>query len=313
MGFLTKNINNTVHLVFIMEILFLGTSSMVPTKERNQSGLLVSYGSENILVDCGEGIQRQLKIAGVKIVKITKILISHWHGDHVLGLPGLIQTMSSSDYDKKLKIYGPVGTKKFMKNMFKAFIFDKKIDIEVKDIKKGKFFDSDELILEAQPLEHNIITLGFNIIEKDRRKINLAFTKKVGIPEGPLLGKLQGGGEIVWKGQKISPAEATVLINGKKLTIINDTAPCNGAYLLAKDADLLISEATYASNLESKGEEHSHMTSKQAAELANRANAKRLILTHFSARYKDTKELEEDAKDSFYNVTCAEDFMNIKL
>ncbi len=292
-----------------MEILFLGTSSMVPTKERNQSSILVSYGSENILVDCGEGTQRQLKTSGVKLIKITKILISHWHGDHVLGLPGLIQTMSASDYSRTLRIYGPAGTKRHMKKMFETFIFDRKIDMEIYEIKKGKFFESEELIIETHILEHNIETLGFNIIEKDKRRINLAFIRKLGIPEGPLLGKLQDGKSIVWKGKKVSADESTILSKGKKLTIINDTAPCSGADLLAKDADLLICEATYSSKLENKGEEHQHMTSKQAAELANRANAKRLLLTHFSARYKDTNELEEDAKGYFYNTSCARDFM----
>ncbi|MEK6948890.1 MAG: ribonuclease Z [Nanoarchaeota archaeon] len=296
-----------------MEILFLGTSSMVPTKERNQSGILVSHGSENILVDCGEGTQRQLKIAGVKLAKITKILISHWHGDHVLGLPGLIQTMSASGYDKKLRIYGPVGTRKYMKKMFEAFVFDRKIEIEIKDVKKGKFFENEELMLEAHLLEHNIETLGFNIVEKDRRKINLAAIKSLGIPEGPLLGELQNGKSINWKGRKIDANDATVVAKGRKITIVSDTVPCRGADLLAKDADVLVCEATYSSDLESKGEEYGHMTSKQAAELANRSNAKKLILTHFSARYKDTQELEEDAKNYFYNASCARDFMKIRL
>ena len=296
-----------------MEILFLGTSSMVPTKERNQSGILVSHGSENILVDCGEGTQRQLKIAGVSLVKTTKILISHWHGDHVLGLPGLIQTMSSLGYDKKLRIYGPVGTKKFMKNIFKAFVFDSKIEIEVKDVKKGKFFENEELMLEAHLLEHNIETLGFNIVERNKRKINLAAIKKLGIPEGPLLGELQNGRSINWKGRKINADDATTITKGRKVTIVSDTVPCRGADLLAKDADILICEATYSSDLESKGEEHGHMTSKQAAELANRSNAKKLILTHFSARYKDTQELEDDAKNYFYNTLCARDFMRARV
>ncbi len=296
-----------------MEILFLGTSSMVPTKERNQSGILVSHGSENILVDCGEGTQRQLKISGVKLAKITKILISHWHGDHVLGLPGLIQTMSASGYDKKLRIYGPVGTRKYMKKMFEAFVFDRKIEIEIKDVKKGKFFENEELMLEAHLLEHNIETLGFNIVEKDRRKINLAAIKSLGIPEGPLLGELQNGKSINWKGRKIDANDATVVAKGRKITIVSDTVPCRGADLLAKDADVLVCEATYSSDLESKGEEYGHMTSKQAAELANRSNAKKLILTHFSARYKDTQELEEDAKNYFYNASCARDFMKIRL
>lgn len=296
-----------------MQILFLGTSSMVPTKERNQSGILISYGAEGILIDCGEGMQRQLKIAGIKLTKITKILISHWHGDHVLGLPGLIQSMSATGYEKTLRIYGPVGTKRFMKKMFEVFLFDRKIDFEVYETKKGKFFVGDELILEAEPLDHNIETLGYNVIEKDKRKINLKFIKKIGIPECPLLGKLQDGKSIMWKGKKIDVNKATNTVKGKKITVISDTVPCKEADALAENSDLLICESTYASNLENKGEEYGHMTAKQAAELANRSNTKRLVLTHFSARYKSTHELEEDARNFFDEVLCAKDFMKINL
>src|SRR3989338_1944648 len=151
-----------------MEILFLGTSSMVPTKERNHSGILIKYKNENILADCGEGIQRQLKIAEAKLTKITKILISHWHGDHVLGIPGLMQSMSASGYSGKLGIYGPQGTKDFMKKMLEVFAFDNKIDAEVNELKGGKFFENDDFILEAKQLEHNIPTLGYSLIEKDK-------------------------------------------------------------------------------------------------------------------------------------------------
>ncbi|MBI2652918.1 MBL fold metallo-hydrolase, partial [Candidatus Woesearchaeota archaeon] len=117
-----------------MQITFLGTSSMVPTKERNQIAVLLSYGSEGILFDCGEGTQRQFKIAGISLTKVTKILISHWHGDHVLGLPGLIQSLSSMDYSNKLEIYGPNGTKKRMEKMFEAFVFDKRLSFVVKEV-----------------------------------------------------------------------------------------------------------------------------------------------------------------------------------
>tara|TARA_Y100000294_G_C8550525_1_gene335086 strand:+ start:111 stop:1001 length:891 start_codon:yes stop_codon:yes gene_type:complete len=296
-----------------MQIIFLGTSSMIPTKERNHSSILISYDSENILVDCGEGTQRQLKIAGIKLTKITKILISHWHGDHVLGLPGLIQSMNASDYNRTLKIYGPTGTKKFMKKMFEVFVFDEKIDIEIYDIKSGKFFENEDFILETSLLEHNIETLGYNFIEKDKRKINTSYIKKLKIPQGPLLGKLQAGKNIKWKNKKIPLNKATKVMKGKKITIISDTVPCKGANILAKNSDILICEATYSSDLESKGEKYGHMTSKQAAELANRSNTEQLILTHFSARYKNTLELEEDARDYFDNVLCAKDFMKINL
>ncbi|MBI2208040.1 ribonuclease Z [Candidatus Woesearchaeota archaeon] len=296
-----------------MQIIFLGTSSMVPTKERNHSSILLSYGSENILVDCGEGTQRQLKIAGIKLTKISKILISHWHGDHVLGLPGLVQSMSSSGCNKTLNIYGPKGTKRLIEKMFEVFGFDQKFEIKVNEVKSGKFFEDDDFILEAEQLEHNIETLGYRFEEKGKRKINLGFVKKLGIPEGPLLGKLQDGKSIMWKGKKIDVEKATSLVEGKSVAIITDTVPCKGAYKLAKDVDILISEATYASDLEEKSIEHGHMTSKQAAEIANRSNAKQLILTHFSARYKNTSDLEDEARTYFDNVITAEDFMKINL
>src|SRR3989338_6781714 len=162
-----KNVVDFIFSVLIlnkMQVLFLGTSSMVPTKERNQSSVLISYKNEGILVDCGEGTQRQLKIAGIKLTSITKILISHWHGDHVLGLPGLIQSMAASDYNKVLEIYGPKNTKEFFRNMFKTFIFDRKIDIKINEIHNDIFFQNDEFVLEAKPLEHGIETLGFGLI-----------------------------------------------------------------------------------------------------------------------------------------------------
>jgi len=188
---------------------------MVPTRERNQSGVLISYKNEGILIDCGEGIQRQLKIVGVKLTKITKILISHLHGDHVLGIPGLIQSMSAAGYEKTLQIYGPIGTKKFMRRLFEVFVFNRKINIEVNEIKKGKFFENDDFILEAGPLKHNVDTLGYSLIEKYRRKINLKFIKKLKIPYGPLLGKFQDGKSIVWKGKKVDADEATYKLKGK--------------------------------------------------------------------------------------------------
>ena len=296
-----------------MQILFLGTSSMVPTKERNHSSILISYGSEGILVDCGEGTQRQLKIAGIKLTKVNKILISHWHSDHILGLTGLIQSMSASDYHNNLQIYGPKGTKEFIKKMFELFAFDNRMSIEVSEIKSGKFFENDDFILEAEQLKHSIAVSGYSFIEKDKRKLNINLIKKIGIKRGPLLGKLQSGKNIVWKGKKVNVDKVTYIVKGRKLTIINDTVPCNGANKLAKNSDLLVCESTYSSDLEGKAAKHMHMTSKQAAVLAKKSNTKRLVLTHFSARYKNTMELEKDAKKYFKNVLSARDFMKIHM
>jgi len=296
-----------------MEITFLGTSAMVPTKNRNHTAVLLIYKGEGILFDCGEGTQRQLKIAGIKPTKVTKILISHWHGDHCLGLPGLIQTLDKEDYNKTLEIYGPVGIKNKINNMFKVFGFAKTINIKVKEIKKQMFFENNDFVLEGLELKHSIITLGYSFIEKDRRRINLGYVKKIDIPEGPLLGKLQEGKSIKWKGRTIKASEATYIVKGKKISYVVDTLPCKNALLLAKDSDLLISESTYTSDQEDKAEEFMHMTAKQAGLLANQTNSKKLILIHFSQRYKSAGILEEDARNVFDDVLAARDFMKIKI
>jgi len=176
---------------------------------------------------------------------------------------------------------------------------------------QGRAYGPD--ILKAKPLEHGIETLGYSFIEKDKRKIEVNKLKKFNLKEGPLIGKLQDGKSIIFKGKKVKADDVSTVIKGRKVTIINDTLPCKNADLLAKNSDLLICEATYSSKLEEKSEEYKHMTAKQAAEMANRVNAKKLALTHFSARYKNTLELEEDARNYFDNAACAEDFMRINL
>jgi len=296
-----------------MEVTFLGTSSMVPTKDRNQSAVFIRYRNEGILVDCGEGTQRQFKQKKIPLTKITKILITHWHGDHVFGLPGVLSTLGASGYSKTLEIYGPKGTKRYFDSMLKAFVFDKRIEFEVKEIGEGVFFENREFCLEAAKLEHGIITLGYSFIENDIRHVDAKKVKKLGIPNGPLMGKLQMNEVVSFKGKNVNPKDVTYIEKGRKITVIADTLPCKNCVKLAKDADLLICEATYSSKLEGKGEEYGHMTGKQAAMIANQANAKKLLLTHFSARYKTTHEVEEDAKGVFNNSIAAKDFMVIKV
>lgn len=286
---------------------------MVPTKSRNHTGIFLSYSSEGILIDCGEGIQRQMKIAGIKLTKVTKILITHWHGDHVFGLPGLLQSLSASDYSKKLYIYGPNGTKQYIKKLLELFVLEANFEIVVKDINKGVFFENQSYKLESMPLKHGVVTIGYSFIEKDKRRINIEYIKKEGLKEGPLLGELQKGKSISFKGKKISPKGATYIVKGKKVTIILDTLLCDSCYKLAQDSDLLICESAYSSKLENKALEYKHMTAKQAALIASQSNVKKLVLTHFSTRYKNTQEIEEDARNFFDDIICAEDFMKIKV
>lgn len=285
----------------------------MPTKQRNTSATLVSYKAENILIDCGEGTQRQMRLTGIKPTKITKILISHWHGDHVLGLPGLLQTMGASEYEGKLRIYGPKGSKKYVEKMINAFDFSNLVDMEVIEVKKRKFFDGKDFYLEALPLDHGIECIGFRFVEKDRRRIKISAIKKLGMKEGPLLGKLQEGKDVVFKGKKVKADDVTFIVTGKKIAYVLDTSVTDNAIELAEDADILICEAVFESKLENKAKEYKHLTAEQAGFIANEAGAKKLILTHFSQRYKNSQDLEEEARVIFDNVISAEDFMKVKL
>ena len=286
---------------------------MIPTKERNHTAILISYKTENILVDCGEGTQKQFRIAKISPAKITKILITHWHGDHVIGLPGLIQTLEKSEYSKTLEIYGPKGTKKYFRNMFRGFIFKQKIKIKFHEITQGKFFENEDFELHAANLEHSCPCFGYSFIEKDKRKINLKYLKKFKLVKHPILKNLQKGRDIEWKGKKIKAKLATTIKKGKKMAIILDTKLTNNAVKLAKNSDLLICEATHLDELKVKTEKYKHLTTKQAAGIAKKAKVKTLILTHFSQRYKGSENLLKEAKSVFKNTKIAEDFMSTNV
>lgn len=298
----------------MISITFLGTSSMMPTKDRNHTAILLSYKNEKILIDCGEGTQRQLRIAGISPAKITRILITHWHGDHILGLPGLLQTIRASNYQGNLKIYGPIDTKKHVNNMVATYMAKRKISMEVKEIKKsGIFLKEDEFSIGASYLNHTAPCLGYSFIESDRRKINIEYTKKFGLTQHPILKQLQQGKSITYNGKKIDVKKATFIIPGKKISIILDTGMHANCIKLAKDSDLLICESTYAKDHEQEAREYKHLTSEQAALIAKKSDSKELILTHFSQRYKNLDEIEQQAKEIFKNIKVAKDFMTVNV
>jgi len=298
----------------MIKLTFLGTGSMVPTKERNHVAALISYKNENILVDCGEGTQRQLKLVDISPTKVTKILISHWHGDHVLGLPGLMYSLAANEYSKTLNIYGPKGTKQFMFHLLKGFSYRDQIDYKIHEIEEGVFFENKDFKLEAKSLIHTAPCFGYIFIEKDRRNINVEYLKKnYNLSRHPILKDLQKGKDIVWKGKKILAGKATRLTEGKRIAFVSDTVYCKAAVEMAKDADLVVCESTYLTELEDKAKDYKHLTAKQAAEVAKNAKAKKLVLTHFSQRYKGIKEMEREARNIFKNTLCAEDFLTLEL
>jgi len=191
---------------------------MVPTKERGQSAVFVRLKNEGLLFDCGEGTQRQLKLAGIKPTKITKILISHWHGDHTFGLPGLLQTLQTSGYNGVLEIYGPEGTRDRFNHLRRAYILRDELNIRINDIERTRFYEGKDFYLEALPLSHSTMCLGFALVEKDRRRINLEAAKKLGLKEGPLLGRLQKGESVEFQGRQIKPEQVSSTVGGKKRT-----------------------------------------------------------------------------------------------
>src|SRR3989338_5975414 len=203
---------------------------MLPTIERNHSSIFLEYKEHGILIDCGEGTQKQLRIAHIKPSKISKLLITHFHGDHVLGIPGLIQNLSAHDYSSCLEIYGPKGTKANIKKMLSGIIFQGKINMKINEISDGIFYSNQDFSLESRKLQHgNIPCIGYAFHEKDKLKINTEYTKQFSLLQHPILKQLQQGKSIVWKGKKISVKKATIKKPGKKIAIILDTRYCSQA------------------------------------------------------------------------------------
>jgi len=215
--------------------------------------------------------------------------------------------------DKTIDIFGPRGSKKAFQALFGGIEFETKFKIRITDVHEGKFFENDDFMLESMPMKHPVPCVGFAFVEKDRRRIKVDYVKKLGIPDGPLLGELQRGKNIEFKGKKVLADDATTTIKGKKIALLTDTLPTENCLKLASNADILIADSTYSSNLKDKAAEWGHLTALEAAQIASQAGVKKLVLTHFSARYKNTSEVEEDARTAFDNVVAAFDFMKITL
>ncbi|MCH7567921.1 MAG: ribonuclease Z [Nanoarchaeota archaeon] len=294
-----------------IEITFLGTGSAIPTAKRNHTAILINYGAENILIDCGEGTQRQFKIAKLNPCKLTRILLTHWHADHALGIPGLLKTLDMSDYSKTLYIYGPKGTKEKIRLLEK--IYGKfRINPEIHEVSSGILIDEKEFLIETKPVPHKMPTNAYALIIKDKLRLRKDILKKLKLPSSPLLGKLQQGKDVTFKGKKLKAKNMTYLQKGKKITFVLDSAMSNNSIKLAKNSDILICESSYSSKEEEKAREYCHLTAKQAATIAKKAKVKKLILTHLSHKNEhNTKLILDEAKKVFKATHVAKDFDKI--
>jgi ribonuclease Z len=300
----------------VLEVMFLGTSSMVPTKERNVQSIYLNHDGEGILIDCGEGTQRQMNLAGINRLSVKKIFISHWHGDHVSGIIGLIQTLGSVTHPGKLEIFGPKGTKERMKHLLKTCVFNLRIKLKIHEFNCKNLetvFENDSYKINAINLYHGTPCLGYSFIKKDIIKIDMDKVKKLGLKQGSWLKKIQKNKEVKVKNKNVKPEDVSFVKKGYKLSFVLDTKFCKNSILLAENSDILVCESVYADDLQELAAKYKHMTAHDAAKIAERSNSKKLYLTHFSQRYKNTKVLLEDAKSIFKNSVAAEDFMSFVL
>jgi ribonuclease Z len=300
-----------------LSVIFLGTAGSVPTPQRSLPAIAIKRKNEVILFDCGEGLQRQMIKAGVSFHRKTKVFVTHMHGDHVLGLPGLLQTMSLMDREKKLEIYGPPGIEAFVKAIQETVQFVLTFSIDVKEIEKaGVACEEKEYEVQAIWVEHSIPTLAYALVEKPRHgKFYPEKAKSLGVPEGPLWSKLQHGSVVELPDERTVKPEDVLgpSRRGRKIVYTGDTRPMKNLVKFAKNADLLIHETTLDDELFERAQEEGHSTPSGAAETAKKAKVKLLVLTHMSARYKDSEILLEQAKRIFSRVNVAEDFMKIEL
>ena len=296
-----------------VKITFLGTADQIPSADRNHSAILITYDGENILVDCGEGTQRQFRKAGLNPCKITKILITHIHGDHVFGLPGLLSTLNFSGYNKKLDIYGPRGIKNFLSDFLALPEVARGFEIAIHEA-SGKFFDADDFFLETEKMEHGIPCNAYNFVVKEKRRLDKKKLEKMKIPAGPHLSQLKDGKDIVLDGKKYKSKDLVYVEEGKKISIILDTKNNPRIVPFVKEADLFICESEFSEELKDQAEEHLHMTSVGAAECAKKAKVEKLVLTHISQRYeKNMGKILNEAKKIFKNSNVAKDFDTITI
>ena len=300
-----------------LKVVFLGTAGSVPTPKRSLPAILIKRKGEQLLFDCGEGVQKQIIIAGASFHKKMKVFITHMHGDHVLGLPGLIQTMALLDRDKKLEIYGPTGIRKFMECIRETVQFGLTFPIEIHEIgEAGTVCKEQEYTVQAIWANHVTPSLAYALVEEPRPgKFYPEKAKALGVPEGPLWGQLQHGKAVrLSDGRIVKPEDVLGSPRrGRKIVYTGDTRPFDGLAEFAANADLLVHDATLDDELAERAEEDGHSTPSQAAKIAEKAKAKRLVLTHISARYKNTSKLLKQAKKIFKNTFVAEDFLEIEI
>jgi ribonuclease Z len=301
--------------VSLRELVALGTSSQVPTRHRNHNGYLLRWDGDGFLFDPGEGTQRQFIFANVPVTAVTKIFITHFHGDHSLGLAGITQRLSLDRCPHPVEVYFPASGQQYFERLTRASIFHRAVDLIPRPVggKGGIIFENETYTIEACPLKHSVDVYGYKIKEHDGRRFSKEKLDALGI-RGPSVGALERDGKIEQDGKTIRLEDVTATRPGTAFAFVMDTRPCDGAVQLASATDLLVAESTYGREDQELAREHLHMTAEEAASLARAGDARgTLVLTHFSQRYKSVKPLVEEARAIFPRCTAVRDLDRIEL
>ncbi|HEY8373438.1 MAG TPA: ribonuclease Z [Pseudonocardiaceae bacterium] len=281
------------------ELVVLGTASQVPTRHRNHNGYLLRWDGEGLLFDPGEGTQRQMLLAGVSATDITRICISHFHGDHCLGLPGVVQRLSLDRVPHPVWAHYPASGQHFFERLRRASVFHEVADLRQAPVERdGPVASGAFGVLEARRLEHPVESFGYRLVEPDGRRMLPEQLARFGIT-GPRVGQLQRAGRLEVDGRAVTVEEVSVPRCGQRFAFVMDTRLCDAVYELAEGADLLVIESTFLGEDTALATEYGHLTAAQAARVAAECGVRRLVLTHFSQRYPDPARFHAEAAEVF--------------
>ncbi|MFD1039208.1 ribonuclease Z [Virgibacillus byunsanensis] len=304
-----------------MELIFLGTGSGIPSKERNVSAIALTLLQEKNsiwLFDCGESTQHQILHTSIKPRKINKIFITHMHGDHIFGLPGLLSSRSFQGGDDLLTVYGPPGIKEYINTSLKVSGTHLLYPLSIIEITAGQLYEDETISVNCRTLDHGIQSYGFRIVEKDKAgELLVDKLKDAGIDPGPIYQKIKDNPTVTTvDGQQIQ-REDFVGPNkkGRVISILGDTRASHEYESFVKHSDVLVHEATFNQDKEDMAKQYSHSTTTQAAYFAKESNVKKLVLTHISSRYQkeDNQQLLNEARHIFPNTELASDFYKVTL
>lgn len=296
---------------------FLGTAASRPTVERGVSSLAIIREGQTMLFDCGEGTQRQMMRYGVSFA-FDDLFITHTHSDHILGITGLIRTLSLQARTERLRVWTPRGAAKTLRQCISLGGERTTFPIDITELDSGATLSRGEYRIEAFPVEHGpSVSLGYALIEEERKgRFNPDLARELGIPEGPLWGRIHRGESITLDDGRVIPPSMLVgePRRGRRIVLTGDTRPCAATIAAAQDADVLIHEATFADEEAQRALETGHSTAREAAEVARAAGARQLVLTHISARYsQNARELEREARQVFAATQVAKDGTEIEI